>query len=192
MQNLPAPADLVMVVFMPQPKDLEIARLLGWYRIPLRTAPKVIAVDWLAFYQPASFGKEHKWCIEWAAPVRGHELTTRAALFKDQRDHPRATEEYFKIQLGPLVALPDPIQAGSWKRVTFLYTTGERLLNSDQINELTVQDEERLVLWKALRERALQKQQYQVQDLPELPLSPEILALFGLMGRGGLMEGEEE
>lgn len=191
MLNLPNPADLVLVAFIPQPKDLEIARLLGWYRIPLRSAPKVIAVDWLAFYQPASFGREHQWWIEWCSAVRGHELTTRAELFKDQRDHPRAAEEYFKIQLGPLVQLPNPIRAGNWKRVTFLYTTGDRLLNSEQVNELTVHDEERLILWKALRERALQEQQYQVQDLPELPLSAEILTLFGLMGSEEMVQGEE-
>jgi hypothetical protein len=40
----------VLVVFLPGPQDMDIARLLGWYRIPLRTAPKVVAVDWLAFY----------------------------------------------------------------------------------------------------------------------------------------------
>jgi len=181
MTDLPRGPDLVLVAFLPQPKDLDIARLLGWYRIPLRTAPKVIAVDWLAFYQPASFGQDHQWCIEWTAEVRGHELTTRADLFKDQLDHPRADEEYFKIQLGPLVPLPSPVLAGAWKRVTFLYTTGERLLNARLVNELTVHDEERLVLWKALRERAMHKQQYQVQDLPDLPLPPDILALFGLI-----------
>lgn len=190
MQKLPNPADLVLVAFIPQPKDLEIARLLGWYRIPLRTAPKVIAVDWLAFYQPASFGKQQKWCIEWTAEVRGHELTTRAELFKDQQDHPRAGEEYFKIQLGPLVALPIPVKADSWKRVTFLYTTGERLLHSQQLNQLTVHDEERAILWKALRERAMQEQQYHVQDLPELPSSLDLLTLFGLMSHEDARDDE--
>jgi len=185
MQTLPNLGDLVLVAFLPQPKDLEIARVLGWYRIPLRSAPKVIAVDWLAFYQPASFGDDHKWCIEWAAPVRGHELTIRAELFKDQRDHPRASEEYFKIQVGPLVPLPNPVQADTWKRVTFLYTTGERLLNAERLTELTVHDEERVVLWQALRERAMHAQEYHVQGLPELPLSPDILALFGMLGGGG-------
>ena len=32
--NLPAPADFVLVAFMPAPRDLEIAWVLGWYRIP--------------------------------------------------------------------------------------------------------------------------------------------------------------
>ena len=87
-----APTDLVLVAYMPSPRDLEIARVLGWYRIPLGTAPKVVAVDYLAFYQPASF-KEHKWRIEWIAPVQGHELATRAEILKDEPDHPRAAEE---------------------------------------------------------------------------------------------------
>ncbi len=51
------PTDLILVCVLPGPRDLEIARLLGWYRIPLRTAPKVVAVDALAFYQPGAFGE---------------------------------------------------------------------------------------------------------------------------------------
>ena len=64
---------------MPTPRDIEIARLLGWYRIPLRTAPKVVAVDYLAFYQPSSFG-ESGGQIEFVASVHGHELTTRPRI----------------------------------------------------------------------------------------------------------------
>ena len=79
------PTDLVLVAFLPTPRDLEIARLLGWYRIPLRTAPKVVAVDYLAFYQPASFG-ERGGQIEYIAEVRGHELTTRGELLKDEAE----------------------------------------------------------------------------------------------------------
>jgi hypothetical protein len=180
MSDLPSPTDLVLVAFMPHPRDMEIARLLGWYRVPLVSAPKVVAVDCLAFYQPASFGEEHQWRIEVVTPVRGHELTSRGELFKDEMDHPRAREEYYKIQLGSLVMLPHPVKAGNWKRVTFLYTTGERLLQSENINELTVYGEERNVLWRALRERALEQQSYQVADLPEFPIDPDILAMFSL------------
>lgn len=181
MPALPAPADLILVAFLPNRRDMDIARLFGWYRIPLRTAPKVVAVDWLAFYQPGTFGPEHKWRIEVVAPVTGHELATRAELFKDEPDHPRAQEEYFKIQLGPLSSLPRPIPAAEWKRVTFLYTTGERLLAAETLNDLTVYDEERSVLWRALRERALAGQPYETANLPEFPIPPEIVALFGLL-----------
>ena len=88
---------LVLVAVMTDPRDLEIARLFGWYRVPLRTAPKVIAVDYLAFYQTKAFN-DLKWRIDYIAQVRGHELTTRAELLRDDSDHPRAREEYFKIQ----------------------------------------------------------------------------------------------
>ena len=36
------PSALILVAVINNPRDLEIARLLGWYRIPLRTAPRVI------------------------------------------------------------------------------------------------------------------------------------------------------
>ena len=93
--------DLVLVCVIPTPRDLEIVRLLGWYRIPLRRAPKVVAVDQLAFYQPSSFGAS-RGRIEFSAVVRGHELKTRAELLKDEAEHPRAGEEYYKIQVGGL------------------------------------------------------------------------------------------
>lgn len=174
-----SPLSLVLVCLVPQPRDLEIARLLGWYRIPLRTAPKVIAVDYLAFYQPASFG-ERGGRIEYVAAVQGHELTTRRELLRDEPDHPRAHEEYYKIQLGPLERLPYPILAERWKRLTFLYTTGEYLLRARTLHDLVVQSGERALLWQALRERAANASQYQA-SLPEAEIPPEALAaLFGI------------
>jgi len=173
------PTDLILVCLLPSPRDLEIARLLGWYRIPLRTAPKVVAVDYLAFYQPSAFGS-HGGKIEFVSQVRGHELTTRAELFKDEVDHPRAKEEYYKIQLGDLEKLSQPIIAEKWKRLTFLYTTGEYLLNAKLLNDLVVQNEERDLLWKSLRERAESEQMYKV-DLPAADIPPEVLmALLGI------------
>ena len=173
------PVSLVLVCVLPSPRDLEIVRLLGWYRIPFRSAPKVVAVDYLAFYQPGSFG-EQGGRIEWTAPVRGHELTTRAELLRDEADHPRANEEYYKIQLGPLERLAQPILAEKWRRLTFLYTTGEYLLKAKTLNELVVQSDERQLLWRSLRERAEQSQQYKT-DLPGADIPPEVLmALLGI------------
>jgi hypothetical protein len=173
-----SPTDLVLVCLMPSPRDMEIARLLGWYRIPLRTAPKVVAVDYLAFYQPGSFG-ERGGRIEYLAPVRGHELASRAELLKDEADHPRANEEYFKLQIGSLERLSRPIVAKKWRRLTFLYTTGEYLLKAQTLNDLVVQSDERALLWQSLRERAEQNQLYKV-DLPE-DIDPAILiALLGI------------
>jgi hypothetical protein len=173
------PVSLILVCLLPTPRDLEIARLLGWYRIPFRTAPKVVAVDALAFYQPGSFGDEAG-RIEWTAPVRGHELTTRGELLHEEQNHPRAKEEYYKIQLGPLEKLPQPIIADKWKRLTFLYTTGEYLLKAKTLNELVVQSDERQLLWKSLRERADNEQVYKT-NIPEDIIPAEVLAtLLGI------------
>lgn len=187
---LPNPNDLVLVALLPSPRDLELARVLGWYRIPLKTAPRVVAVDHIAFYQPASFGDDHKWCIEYIAPVTGHELVTREQLFKEESGGPRAGEEYFKISLGPLEQLPEVLPAGEWKRLTFLYTTGERLLSAQTIDDLSVQDEERQVLFHALRERAKEKQTYKPAFEPEFPFTHEMLSYLALRGSGALLFGD--
>lgn len=169
---------LVLVAIIPDKRDMEIARLLGWYRIPLKNAPKVIAVDYLALYQTGSFGVKDRWQIRWLAPIIGHELTTRDQLFRDQPDHPRAKEEYFKLQLGSLIELPEPIPAGNWKRVTFFYTTMRHVRGARQLGDLPVHDQERPVLWAALRERASRSEEYQAAPLPEIPLDPALLALL--------------
>ena len=186
-----SPTSLVLVCLLPTPRDLEIARLLGWYRIPFRTAPKVVTVDYLAFYQPSTFG-ERGGQIEFIAQVRGHELTTRGELLKDEADHPRAHVEYFKIQLDGLEKLREPIKTDKWKRLTFLYTTGEYLANAKILNDLVVQNEERETLWRSLRERAENEQLYKT-DLPEANISPDVLmALLGIKEVQGNYDVEEE
>jgi len=152
---------------------------LGWYRIPLRSAPKVVTVDRLAFYQPSSFG-DSGGQIEFIADVRGHELTTRGELLRDESNHPRAREEYYKIQIGSLEKLSQPILADKWKRLTFLYTTVEYLLKAKTLNDLVVNSDDRAVLWRSLRERAENSQLYKT-DLPEAELPPDVLiALLGI------------
>jgi len=183
------PTDLILVCLLPTPRDLEIARLLGWYRIPLRTAPKVVAVDYLAFYQPSAFG-DRGGQIEFIAQVKGHELTTRGELLKDEENHPRAKEEYYKIQIGGLEKLKEPAKSDRWKRLTFLYTTGEYLLKAKSLNDLVVDGDERQLLWRSLRERAENEQLYKV-DLPDADIPPEVLiALLGIRELGGEYGGK--
>lgn len=175
-----SPSALILVAIIPSPEDLQVARVLGWYRIPFRTAPRILNVDFLAFYQPASF-LERKWQVEYFAPVRGHELTTRMEILREEKDHPRAEEEYFKIQLGTICPLDQPILAGDWKRFTFLYTTGEYFRQARELTDLTVKPAERRQLWKALRERTEEKVLYQAtrDEWKDLPL--EVLsALLGI------------
>ena len=177
-----SPDALILVAIVPSPEDLQVARMLGWYRIPFRTAPRILNVDFLAFYQPGSF-QDRRWRIECLAPVLGHELTTRGELFRDEGNHPRADEEYFKVQLGTIQSLRKPIDAGDWKRFTFLYTTGEYFQGAKKLTDLTVAPAERRRLWKALRERGSRTSAYQTEmdDLDLIPL--DILsALLGIPG----------
>ncbi len=177
MRSFPANA-LLLLGILPAPKDLEIARVLGWYRIPMKSSPKIIEVDYFAFYQGANFGEEHRWKVEYVAEYRGHELTTRGELMRDQPDHPRAKEEYFKVQLGPLTRVSPPITAGSWKRITFLFTTGELFDKAQTINDLVVDTDERAILWKRLRERSRDSAIYKAGAVQEANLSPELLELL--------------
>ncbi len=171
---------LILVAILPNQRDFDIARLFGWYRIPLKTAPKVISVDYLAFYQTKAFGETDRWQIAYVAEILGHELTHRRDLLRDEPDHPRAHEEYFKIQIGPLQRLENPIPADKWKRITFFYTTGEQFQQAETINDLVIKaPEERDILWHTLRERALSANEYQAQELPEKAVDPVILALLG-------------
>ncbi len=140
----------------------------------------MISVDYVAFYQTKSFGDAERWQIAYLAEILGHELTRRRDLIRDEPDHPRAHEEYFKLQIGPLQQLEKPIPAGDWKRITFFYTTGEMFRNAQTVNDLVIKSQdEREVLWHTLRERALLAHEYRAQELPETLLDPAILALLG-------------
>ena len=178
-----SPEALILVAIVPSPQDLHVARVLGWYRIPFRTAPRILNVDFLAFYQPASF-RDQKWQVKYLAPVLGHELTTRGELLLEEEEHPRADEEYFKIQLGAFCQLDQPILAGDWKRFTFLYTTGEYFRRARELTDLTVKPVERRLLWRALLERNKGEIDYQttLDEWQNLPL--EVLsALLGIPDR---------
>lgn len=181
-------ADLILVAVLNNRRDFEIARVLGWYRIPVKSAPKTLLVDYLAFYQTARFGDE-KWAINYCAPVKGHELATRRELLRTEPDHPRAQEQYYKVQIGPLERLPRPIPSRRWRRLTFLYTTGKHLLEAQDVGELAVHSAERAMLWRALRERGLllpqAAQEHSTTDAPELDFR-----LLCALGNLGIVVGE--
>jgi hypothetical protein len=129
-------SDRVLVAIMNTRRDFEIARDEGWYRIPQRHAPQsATAAAALAFYFTKAFGDD-RWSIRWYAPIRGHELVRRRDLLPDERDHVRADEAYYKLQLGPLMQLELPIYSLRWRRVTFIETSWDRFTAAEEINDL--------------------------------------------------------
>ena len=181
-QTGPLDHSLILVAVMPSPRDFHIARVLGWYRIPFKFAPKIVYVDYLAFYQPSAFGKGKEHRISFIAPVRGVELTTRQDLFRDEPSHPRATEEYYKIQIGTLIQLKNPILANKWKRITFLYTTGEYLRRAQDIKDLVIRDEERKMVWRTIRERQMKFETNNAESIKNDVDDELLMLLTGLHG----------
>ena len=117
-------------------KDWELVQSEHWYRIPARTAPDGLeTVRHLAFYQTKLFGVE-KWAVNWYAPVRAISRAERRDLLPDEPKHPRAGAEYYKVVLGKLQRLPNPIPSRRWRRIVFIPTSLERLLHAHEINDL--------------------------------------------------------
>ncbi len=179
---------LILIAVMPNPRDMEIARLLGWYRIPMRFAPKVVDVDFLAFYQTSSFPSPEGGRINYLAKVKGHELTSRGELFRDDCPPERINEEYYKIQLGSLFPLEQPIEFGKWKRLTFLYTTGEYLTHAKTIQDLVVHSEERAILWQTLRERQHDNAGLYTTPKQELELDPQVATWLGMIYQTNIID----
>jgi len=131
-------ADRVLVGVMTTPPDFHLAQDEGWYRVPLRHAPQCTTdAAVLAFYFTAVFG-EDKWAIHWYSEVRGHELVRRRDLFPDQPEHPRADEQYYKLQIGPLIQREPPIPSLRWRRISFIATTWDRFSAAEEVNDLYI------------------------------------------------------
>ena len=115
-----------------------------------------MGADFLAFYQTGAFQpKEESHTVTWFAPVQRYRLLTRAELLPDEADHPRSQDYYFRIDIGPLKRLDHPIPAATFRRVTFIHTTLERLLHAQDITELRRDDGPFDALWQALRDNRL-------------------------------------
>lgn len=129
------PTAPALVVVVTQPRDLELVRVAGWYRIPLHSAPRGLAVALIAFYQTAIFGPE-RWSVRYAAPLLRVSVVTRRALLPEEPDHPRADQRYYRLDLGPLAPLPAPIPSRRLRRITFIPTSVGRLLYARDVAEL--------------------------------------------------------
>ena len=130
------PDDRVLVAIMNSLEDWRRVQDEHWYRIPVKHAPEPVPdIDWIAFYFTKIFG-EDKWAIHYYAKVLGHELVTRRDLVPVESGHTRARQWYYKVELGPLHHKIPPIVADKRRRVTFIFTTGDRFEAATEINDL--------------------------------------------------------
>jgi hypothetical protein len=149
----PGSGDRVLVAVVNNARDLEIARTEGWYRIPVKRAPKQVGADYLAFYLTGRFPPELRHRVTYYAPIRAYRLARRVSLLPDEADHPRAQESYFKIEIGPLQKLDAPVISEKMRRITFISTSLKQLLQAREIRELWHKPSYRETLWQALSEQ---------------------------------------
>jgi hypothetical protein len=163
-----------LVVVVNSPADWKIVQTQGWYRIPVKRAPRQIGADLLAFYCTKPLG-DLAWSIRYVAPVLRFDLAQRRDLLPDEPDHPRAEEWYYQVMLGPLEPLPRPVPSRSLRRLTFLPTTLGRLLAAEEINDLWMREPLEERLWRALKGAGLQPEgAHEVKDAGvryELPIA---------------------
>jgi len=147
------PDDRVLVAVMNNLEDWERIQDEHWYRIPVKHAPEPVPnIDIIAFYFTKIFGDD-KWAIHYYAKVKGHELLTRRDLIPSQPHHKRANRWYYRLELGPLQHKIPPIISDSWRRVTFIFTTGDRFEAATEISDLFRDESTAGYSFVTLRER---------------------------------------
>ena len=157
----------VLIVIVNDPRDLKHALDDGWYRIPLARAPARIAVDYLAFYQTGAFPEGERYLVRWYAPVQDYRIVQRRELLPDEPEHPRAADRYYRVGLGPGIALPCPIPSRRLRRITFIPTILSRLLAAQEINDLWIKPGTHERMWQALPQAGLDAEyQFEVTESP--------------------------
>ncbi|HCG76638.1 TPA: hypothetical protein DEW49_01850, partial [bacterium] len=124
----------VLIGVVRRKKDLRIILKEHYYRIPLRRCP-VQRFGYLAFYEVSRLGEEGK-SINYYARLKTKSEVRRIELLPDEPEHPRAEEIYHVYHLGRIQRTPKRIENRSRRRVSFGFTTREKLLHSEEISQL--------------------------------------------------------
>lgn len=143
----------VLVAIMNNKKDFLIAQEKGWYRIPVKSAPKNMRdetkVKYLAFYQTKIFGEE-KYTIKWYAEIKNINKVLRKDLFEDEPQNSKSNKEYYKIEFNELRQLKQPIISKKGRRIVFIPTTEQKFFSATEINYLFNESPIEDKFWKAL------------------------------------------
>ncbi len=124
----------VLVGVLKNRRDRRILLKEYWYRIPIAHLPKR-KFEYIAFYQPLRFGKTGK-RIEYYAPIFQKTVTRRIDLLPNESAHPRANDDYLRIEFKKIVKLPRPIKNIIPRRISFGFTSLKTLLAAKDILQL--------------------------------------------------------
>jgi hypothetical protein len=157
------PETPVLVAVLNNQPDWERIQTEGWYRIPVKRAPRLLAATLIAWYQTKAFGAAGG-VVRWYAPIVRSRLATRRELLPGEADHPRADERYWRLELGALAELPRPIPARRFRRATFIPTRWDRLLSAHDITQLWLGDTALAELCQALAQEGYTFVRRQLRD----------------------------
>ena len=124
----------VLVGVLKSKSDLAMLLKHRWYRIPITHLPER-KFKYIAFYQPASFGKDGK-RIEYYARVLKKSKAKRVKLLPKEPGHPRANDYYLKVEFSKVNRLPRAVKNIIPRRVSFGFTDIKTLLSAKDILEL--------------------------------------------------------
>jgi hypothetical protein len=130
------PEDRVLVGVINTKRDLRFAQDEHWYRIPQAQMPGGVHVEYLAFFLSGAVFKEQSGGIHYFARQRGIELAYRRDLVKNQPNHPRANNTYYRVQLDELRPKKPPVLNPTRRTIAFIYTTWDRFVIGQTIRDL--------------------------------------------------------
>ena len=125
----------VLVAILKEKSDLAILQDQGWYRIPVRSAPRRWPPKWLAFYQPSAF-KEDAYRIRYYGQVVDIMEIKRRELFPTEFESTKSDQLYYRLQIESLEEREQPIPSFRPRRLVFVPTTWEKFVFAEQINDL--------------------------------------------------------
>jgi very-short-patch-repair endonuclease len=149
------PDQQVLVALMNNKRDFAIARDQGWYRIPVKSAPRAMVARHIAFYQTKIFGDEG-WAINYWAEIKRKHIVKRLDLFPDQPGHARADKEYYRLEISELQKLKRPIVSHRGRRIIFIPTTLKKFQNALEINDLFHESPLEDQLWEVFKSQRIE------------------------------------
>jgi very-short-patch-repair endonuclease len=144
----------VLVALVNSTTDWQIIVKERWYRIPVESIPKRFPPEVIAFYQTKVF-REQAFAVRYFAEVERVDEVGRSDLFPLEIEGPKASRRYFKLSLGEVKELPEPIPSLRLRRIVFIPTTRTKLEIAEEINDLFDESPLEDSIWKELKHLSL-------------------------------------
>ncbi len=154
-----------LVAILNNPKDFVLAHNQHWYRIPIEKQKRWITRSWpptwLAFYQTKIF-EEEAYSVRYYARVIETRQKHRWELFPEQPQDDRGQRLYHQLILEPIQQLPQPIISRRQRRIVFIQTTWQKLINALEINDLYDDSPLENRLWREFKRLRIQAERQEL------------------------------